>query len=450
MQTVLLADDDLLLRRFLQEALERKGKKVIAVKNGKEAIEQLQKNDFDLILTDMKMPEASGLEVLKKVKETSWQTIVLLMTAFGSIENAVEAMRLGAFNYLIKPFSLEALEAVLEKAEKHQFLLKENFSLKQRISSLDNLQTFQLNHKSPSMKKVWEAIQKVAQSHANVFITGESGSGKEVIASAIHHLSPRREKPFIRVNCAAIPESLMETEFFGHEKGAFTGAIQRRMGRFELAHGGTLLLDEVTEIPIHLQAKLLRVIQEQTFESLGSDTSKRVDVRIIATSNRNMQEAIEKKIFREDLYYRLHVLPIQLPPLRERKEDIPMLATHFLHRFCQENHKESKELTTEALKKLCLYSWPGNVRELANILERAVVLSTEKIISAEDLQMEVTKTFSPTFSTHLTTLKEKEKQWILETLKKCNYKKEKTAQSLGISARTLRNKLQEYGFTNTG
>ena len=441
MENILVVDDDLLVRSFLQEALMRLKKKVTLAQNGLQALDYLEKRSFDLVLTDMKMPGATGLEVLKKAKSLPCPPLVLLMTAFASIENAVEAMRLGAFNYLIKPFSLEVLEAVLQQAENHQNLVSENFSLKERINSLES-PSVKPSYDSPLMQKIVQDAEKVAKSQANVFITGESGTGKEVLASTIHYFSLRKDKPFIRVNCAAIPENLLESEFFGHERGAFTGASNRRLGRFELADKGTLLLDEVSEIPLNLQAKLLRAIQEGVFERLGSEKSVKVDVRIIATSNRNMKEAVEKKIFREDLYYRLNVVPLQLPPLRERKEDILSLSSYFLQKFCAENHKEKQSLSQEAQEKLLHYSWPGNVRELANILERAVVLGSSSKIFGKDLILEEKR---PTlnFSSEQT-LREIEKNHILERLKKFNHQKEKTAKSLGISPRTLRNKLHEY------
>ncbi len=439
MQTVLVADDDFLIRSFLEEYFQRKKNRVFLAKNGKEALALLEKENFDLVLTDMKMPEASGLEVLKKTKEASPHALVLVMTAFASVENAVEAMKLGAFNYLIKPFSLQVLEALLKKAAQHEALIQENFSLKQQISSQKS--SYVLQYKSPIMQKLFLDVEKIAKSHAHVFVTGESGTGKEVLASSLHYLSFRKEKPFIRVNCAAIAENLVESEFFGHEKGAFTGALQRRIGRFELAHKGTLLLDEVTEIPLNLQAKLLRAVQEGTFERVGSEKSQKVDVRIIATSNRNMKEAIKEKVFREDLYYRLNVVPIHIPPLRERKEDILLLANHFLVQFCQENHKEIKTLSPKAEEMLLSYSWPGNVRELANLIERATVLSSKKILDEEDFALESKK---KEFFLEEPSLKEMERRSILERLKKLNYHKENAAKSLGISPRTLRNKLQEY------
>lgn len=300
---------------------------------------------------------------------------------------------------------------------------------------------------SPVMKTILNQLEKIALSQASIFITGESGTGKEVIASQIHKLSKRNKNPFIRVNCAAIPDNLVESEFFGHEKGAFTGALLRKMGRFELAHLGTLLLDEVTEIPLGLQAKLLRAIQEQEFERVGGTHPVQVNVRFIATSNRNIQEAIEMKVFREDLYYRLNVLPIHLPPLRERPDDIIPLATYFLEKACEENGKEIKRFSEKAIEKLQSYSWPGNVRELSNIIERSVILDFEKVIDDEHLFFDTLNTQQAKQPITIgMTLHQMEKKWILETLEANHRNRTKTAAMLGISIRTLRNKLHEYGI----
>src|SRR3989344_1333364 len=385
-EKILVADDEPLMRNFIAETLERLGKEVVVVCDGAEAIQRLKEESFDLVLSDLKMPKKSGLDVLKAAKALNPQTLVILATAYGSIETAVEAMRLGAHHFLIKPFSPEALETALEKAEEHVHLLKENRFLReeQTLSMCPEL----VAHSAP-MKKILADLEKIAKSQASVFITGESGTGKEVIAAVIHRLSTRASQPFIKVNCAAIPEALVESEFFGHERGAFTGAHIRKIGRFELADKGTLLLDEVTEIPLNLQPKLLRAIQEQEFERVGGARSLKVNARILATSNRNMLEAIESKVFREDLYYRLNVMPIHLPPLRNRLEDILPLAEHFVRKFCAENHKAVKTLGEGAAQKLLAYHWPGNVRELANIIERTVVLDFDAAIDSDHLYLDV-------------------------------------------------------------
>ena len=455
-EKILIVDDELILRNFLAETLKRKDFNVTTAEHGEAAVALLQDNVYDLVITDMKMPGMTGIDVLRKVKELSPSTLVVVVTAFGSIENAVDAMRLGAFNYLIKPFSPDTIEAVIEKAQEHLALLQENNYLRQQVSQGGGSRSVdQVIGESVVMKRILRDVAKVAKSNASIFINGESGTGKEVIAHAIHYQSLRADRPYIRVNCAAIPETLIESEFFGHEKGAFTGANLKRMGRFELANGGTLLLDEITEIPIGLQAKLLRVIQEQEFERVGGSKSIKVDVRMVSTSNRNMQEAIEEKVFREDLYYRLNVVPIDLPPLRERRDDIIPLAEYFLERLCIENHKPQKKLEECAKKRLLDYPWPGNIRELANIIERSVVMDTAKTIAAEHLIIQQTATTTPA-ETRATVEEEKpslpggislhelEKQFILKTLEEQSQNRTKTAELLGISIRTLRNKLNEY------
>lgn len=371
-EKILIVDDESLIRRFLAEALARKKIDVSVAENGKQALAFLKEHSYDLVITDMKLPDTTGLEIIRKVKESHAGAMIIVMTAFGSIENAVEAMRLGAFHYLLKPFTFDTLEALLEKASEHLSLIRENTFLKSEIKKASASHPFIFE--SPIMKKILQEVIKVAKSNASVLIQGESGTGKEMIAAALHAHSLRADRPYIRVNCAAIPDSLIESEFFGHEKGAFTGAAARKPGRFELAHGGTLLLDEVTEIPIGLQPKLLRAIQEQEFERVGGTKPLSVDVRIIATTNRDVKEALRQKIFREDLYYRLNVVPIYLPPLKERKEDILPLSRYFLEKLSIENNKKPKKLSPTAENKLLNYSWPGNIRELANVMERIVVL----------------------------------------------------------------------------
>jgi two-component system response regulator AtoC len=452
-EKILVVDDEAIIRNFLAETLRRKNIDVTTAENGKAALAALQGGAFDMVITDLKMPDITGIEVLRKVKESSPDTIVVIITAFGSIENAVEAMRLGAFNYLLKPFTPETIEAVIDKANELSSLVHENRYLRDEASVVGGGKGKKsIIAESPAMKAILEDVKRIANSNANIFISGESGTGKEVVAAAIHHYSPRANKPFIKVNCAAIPDTLVESEFFGHEKGSFTGAHIKRLGRFELANEGTLLLDEVTEIPILLQSKLLRVIQEKEFERVGGTKAVKVDVRLISTSNRNVQEAMAQKLLREDLYYRLNVVPIHLPPLRERREDIIPLAEYFVERFCAESHLEVKSLKSEAKKKLLAYDWPGNVRELANIIERAVVMEATKEIGPESLYLtsgspsgdgpapRKARTAIPVGIT----LRELEKRLIIETLEAHNDNRTKTAEVLDISVRTLRNKLNEY------
>lgn len=455
-EKVLIVDDELILRNFMAETLKRKGYEITTAESGVAAVPILQDNTFDLVITDMKMPGMTGLELLKKIKELSPSTMVIVITAFGSIENAVEAMHSGAFDYLIKPFSPDTIEAALEKAQEHLALVEENSYLRQQVAHTGGSPSVhRVIGESPVMKRLLRDAEKVAKSNASVFINGESGTGKEVISHTIHFNSHRANKPYIRVNCAAVPETLIESEFFGHEKGAFTGASTRRPGRFELAHGGTLLLDEITEIPMALQAKLLRVIQEQEFERVGGTKLIRVDTRLISTSNRNMQEAIAEKVFREDLYYRLNVVPLSLPPLRDRREDIIPLCEYFLERFCIENHKPIKKLEADTKRKAMNYPWPGNIRELANIIERVVVMDYAQTVAPEHLCLDPFLASTPSVVEPVISepnselpvgipLAELEKKFILQTLQQQESNRTRTAEMLGISIRTLRNKLQEY------
>jgi two-component system, NtrC family, response regulator AtoC len=449
-EKVLIVDQDPFNRNFLQEILRKKKSEVFTSGSGTEAIDMLQQHLFDLVVCDLSIPNTGGLKVLKAAKAHNPQSLVILTTAFASIENAVEAMRLGAFNYLLKPFSADTIEPILDRVQEHIDLLQENNYLREEISTQPDRKKQLLIAESEMMKKILSDVHKIAKSSSSVFISGESGTGKEVIAHAIHAQSHRTLQPFIKVNCAAIPAALLESEFFGHEKGAFTGAINKKLGRFELADRGTLLLDEVSEIPLELQSKLLRAVQEMEFERVGGIRPIRVDIRLISTSNRCMKEAVEQKIFREDLYYRLNVVPVHLPPLRERKEDILPLAEFFLTRLCQDNQKPIKRLTPNACQKLTDYHWPGNIRELANVIERTVVMNATDIIEAYhvyiDLSYPVKEAPTSSFSTGMT-LAEMEKKLILETLAKEKNNRTKTAQVLGISIRTLRNKLHAYCAT---
>lgn len=384
-ESILIIDDDLIIRRFLIDLLQKEYN-IISVENGIKAKKLIKNNKFDLIITDMSLPDLSGIDIIKFSKEKLTNTPIIVITGQGSIYNAVEAMRLGAFNYILKPFSTDTILSLIKKAEEFSNLSPENIFLKTPYAN-KNFE-FPLISESSSMKKVIQMAKHVAKSSANVFIHGESGSGKEVVSKFLHTQSPRANNPYIRVNCAAIPDTLIESEFFGHEKGAFTGAICKKPGRFELANNGTLLLDEVTEIPLTLQPKLLRVIQEKEFERLGGTKTLSVDVRIIATSNRNLKEAIEEKIFRQDLYYRLNVIPLKIPPLRDRKEDIIPLSQFFLKKFCKQNNKKEKIFTESAKNLLKNYIWPGNVRELANIIERTIVLDLGPVIEKDHLYLE--------------------------------------------------------------
>jgi len=447
-ERVLIIDDEPLMRKFLVDTFNRKGLIPHEAENGIEGIKRLGNDSYDLIITDVKMPGADGMEMLRHVKQTSPSTIVVMMTAYATVESAIEAMKMGAFDYLIKPFSPDQIELIIDRVNERMSLLEENRYLKSELNR--EMGYGEIIGRTAEMKELFETIRKVAQSRATTLISGESGTGKELVARAIHYNSPRREKPFIRVNCAALPESLLESEFFGHERGAFTGAASRRQGRFELADGGTLLLDEISEITPNLQAKLLRVLQEREFERIGGAKSIKVDVRVISTTNRNLLEEIERGRFREDLYYRLNVIPIHLPPLREKRGDIEILAKYFLERYCAENNRTNMTLPRETLEVMSRYRWPGNVRELENVIERAVVLHLDDEILPQHLSLNLN--VKPADSGGVTevgqTLAQMEKKLILKTLAVCRGNRGETAKVLDISVRTLRNKLSEYNVTS--
>jgi two-component system response regulator AtoC len=446
-EKVLIIDADASNCSVLRECLRRRKSEVFIADNGPAALTYLKQHLFDLVISDLHIPDMKGLEILKAVKAQHVQTLVILTTAYASIENAVEAMRLGAFNYLLKPFNTETIETMLDKVQEHLDLIQENDYLREEISTQPGRNKQVLIAESEIMKNILNDVNKIAKSSSSVFISGESGTGKEVIAHAIHAQSHRTLQPFIKVNCAAIPTTLLESEFFGHEKGAFTGAIHKKLGRFELADKGTLLLDEVSEIPLELQAKLLRAVQEMEFERVGGIRSIHVDIRLISTSNRSMKEAVEQKLFREDLYYRLNVVPIHIPPLRERKEEILPLAEFFLKRLCEENQKPVKRLTTEAKQKLMNYHWPGNIRELANVIERSIVMNASDLLEAHQIYIELACSIkeAPAYAFPIgMTIAALEKRLILETLTREKNNRTKAAQILGISIRTLRNKLHIY------
>ncbi|MBS0614923.1 MAG: sigma-54-dependent Fis family transcriptional regulator [Verrucomicrobia bacterium] len=419
---ILVQESQRLLVRFLED----KKLDTTWAKNRQMAIELLEQSPYEIIFCE-------EIEVLERAKQLYPKAFVIVVTPFASVEQAVQAMRLGAFDYLTQPVTSELLDQVLERAE-------ESFFRSHVMHGQSGGKIEQIMAESSVMKHIVRDIAKVSQSDASVFICGESGTGKEVIAHAIHTQSPRALKPYIKVNCAAIPETLIESEFFGHEKGSFTGAHERKLGRFELASHGTLLLDEVSEIPLSLQAKLLRAIQEREFERVGGTKTIEVDVRLIATSNRNMKEMVEQKLFREDLYYRLNVVPIELPPLRERKEDILTLAQYFLERLCEENHKKHKTLSPAAQQHLLSYRFPGNIRELINILERTVVMDASDCIEPEHLRLDS----CPIVKAQPQSLVDIEKKHILSTLESLEQDEKAAAKVLGITLRALRSKLATY------
>ncbi len=451
MERALVADDDALSREFLKEALQRLGLEVTVAKDGREALEQADKVDFDLVFTDLRMPRLDGTGLLKGLRQKGFEGPVVVATAYGTIESAVDAMRHGADDYLVKPLSVDQIEIVLEKMQARQRLEEENRYLRSQVSAESTGSGMVCA--SAAMEKVVALARRVADSNATVLLTGESGTGKEVVSRFIHESSSRKHGPYIKVNCAALSDSLLESELFGHEQGAFTGAIKKHKGRFELADGGTLLLDEISEIKPALQAKMLRVLEEEEFERVGGSRSIRIDVRIIATTNRDLEEEMKKGRFREDLFYRLNVVPIHLPPLRERREEIGPFAEHFLRRFARERGGREIRLDPSGLERLSAYGWPGNVRELKNVLQRVAILGSAAVLdrahvdSVLGLACESTRPGSGAMAGG--TLEAMEKEMILSTLERTSGRRRETAQILGITTRTLSNKLKIYRTMGT-
>lgn len=444
-EKILVVDDDILGREYLCETLTRGGYEVVSANDGQHALAKVIKEGYDLIFLDMKMPGMCGMEVLEKVKAISSEAVIVLMTAYGTIETAVDAMKKGAYDYIIKPFSPDQIELLIARIDERQKLIIENKYW--RLNSNVDEKMNPVFSKNSKMFQIYEQIKRIAQSKASVLIQGESGTGKELVARAIHFHSHRCEKPFIRVNCAALAETLLESELFGHERGAYTGAISKHVGRFELANEGTLLLDEISEISPNIQAKLLRVIEEEEFERVGGEKTIKIDVRIVATTNRNLMEEIHKGTFREDLFYRLNVVPIYLPPLRERREDISLLVDYYLKKYSLENDAIVKSIDKEAMDYLCQYNWPGNVRELKNVIQRAVVMGLSEVLQIEQF----TSLFilqdmkrSDTTSTAGKAIEDVERDLIYSTLEKTGGNKTRAAELLKITTRTLRNKLNKY------
>src|SRR2546425_2386814 len=441
---LLVADDDPGLRESLERTLTREGYQVVVASDGQAALERLQGGGFDLILTDLKMPGLSGIELLRAAKAIAPDIDVVLLTAFGTIEEAVQAMKDGAYDFLTKPFQRAQLLRVVRQALERRDLIQQNRALQQRLDAL--LQHGAVVGNSPAFRRMISLIDQVADSSATVLIQGESGTGKEGAARLIHQRSGRRQKPFVAVNCAALPETLLESELFGFEKGAFTGAAMRKEGRFELADGGTLFLDEVADLSLVTQPKILRVLQEGEFERLGGTRSLQVDVRIVAATNQDLSEMVKEKRFREDLYYRLNVISVRVPPLRERHEDIRVLAQHYLRIYAAKNGRKLEGFSNEALERLESYAWPGNVRELENLIERTVLLARKDRIDAEDLPEEVAGVKRPPRDAILelvgTPLDEIEQRLLDETLRITGGNKTQAAKLLGIDVRTVARKLE--------
>ena len=451
MPRILIADDQDMMRDPLAATLAREGHEVVAVADGAMAVTKLSGQRFDLMMTDFRMPKMDGNQLLAEAKKLRPDMPVILMSAFATVANAVEAMKLGAFDYIQKPFDADAVKLIVDRALEHGRLKQENAALRSMAGELNAARPLVGN--SELMNAVRQTIERIAKSSATVLIRGESGSGKEVVARAIHAASNRAERPMLAVNCAALSENLLESELFGHEKGAFTGADRLRRGRFELADGGTLLLDEISEIAPGLQAKLLRVLQENAFERVGSSLTQQVDVRVIATSNRDLEQAVADGKFRQDLFYRLNVVPIDLPPLRQRAEDIPELCRHFLHQIAKREKDVFRHIEPEAIRAMQRYPWPGNVRELQNIIERAAVLETEPgVIRAATIEpwlRRATANVDASIGAAAETLAGKpladiEKQVILSTLQQFHGHRVKTASALGIGVRTLGMKLKRW------
>ena len=451
---ILIIDDEPAQLISLQTFLKRRNYRVFTATSGNEGLKILRNHPVDLVLTDYRMPDISGLDVVKKSREINPEIPVVVITAYSQIEEAVQVMKEGAFDYLSKPIDLDALELLIKKARERQYLISENKILREQLKQKYRFEA--IISQSGAMENVLNTAGRVARSKATVLIRGESGTGKELIARAIHYASNRADRPLIIVNCAALSPNLLESELFGHEKGAFTGAIKQRLGRFEQADGGTLFIDEVGDLPLQTQVKLLRALQFGEFERVGGNQTIKVDVRVIAATNRNLEELIQKGEFREDLYYRLNVVTIHIPPLRERKSDIPVLIRHFIEKYARENQKNIKGISKEAQDYLMRYHFPGNVRELENIIERAVVLARDEIITSDDLppglELQHEKSilnpldFSHPYEEKMAAF---ERIMIEEALKQKHGNQSQAARLLGISERHLRSRMQRLNIVNT-
>ncbi|MEL7642125.1 MAG: sigma-54 dependent transcriptional regulator [Solidesulfovibrio sp.] len=451
---ILILDDEKNYLLILEAMLGDAGYAITALDDPETGLAYLDESEVDVVITDMKMPKVTGQQVLEHVKRNYPYIPVIIMTAFGSIEGAVEAMRIGAFDYIAKPFANDELLLTVEKASRFAAAQRENMLLRQSLK--DRFSSENIIGRGKAMQRVLEMVGKAAPTKSTVLITGESGTGKELLAKAIHYASPRKDAPFISVNCMALASGVLESELFGHEKGSFTGAVARKRGRFEMAHGGTIFLDEIGELSQEIQVKLLRVLQERKFERVGGADPIEVDIRILAATNRNLAEAVSAGTFREDLYYRLNVVHIETPPLRERREDIPILAAHFLERYAGENGKTFKGFSPEAMDYLTAYEWPGNVRQLQNVVERCVVLASTDVVEVEDLPSEIRDEESqyksavdllPVTINLNETLEKIEAALIRRALARTNLVQVKAAEMLGISKSLLQYKLKKYKLT---
>lgn len=453
-ENILIIDDSPEILTQFCNFLKEEGFEVETASDGQAGIAKIEKRFYDLIVTDLKMPGLDGMQVLKYVQENSPDSICIILTGYGTVKNAVEAIKLGAFDYLTKPIKLDEILITLRRALEYRNLRRENINLKNQLRKKYRFEN--IIGDSEKMQKIFEVIEKVADSDSTILILGESGTGKELIAKAIHYNSYRREGPFIPVNCAAIPSELLESELFGHEKGAFTNAIRTRIGRFELANGGTIFLDEIGDMSPVLQSKLLRVLQDRQFERIGGIKTIKTDIRVIAATHQDLKLAVEQKRFREDLYYRLNVIPIHLPPLRERKSDIPLLAHHFLEHFNRTKKKKIKGFTKEAMDKLIQYNWPGNVRELENTIERVVILLDGEFIKPQDLPEKFQNLTWENPSQEIIipdegisleeAVNEFEKKLIMQALQKTGWVKNKAARLLNLNRTTLIEKIKRQNL----
>ncbi|MBW2615305.1 MAG: sigma-54-dependent Fis family transcriptional regulator [Deltaproteobacteria bacterium] len=453
METILIVDDEKNYLVVLEALLGPEGYEIVTTDNASDALRSVRESDLDLVITDMKMPGMSGMELLEECKKVRPELPVIMMTAYGTIEMAVEAMKKQAYDYITKPFNNDELKLIIKKGLENYRLTKENRRLSEALS--DRYKYGNIIGKSKPMLKIYDLIGKVAQSRASVFITGPSGTGKELIAKAVHYNSPRKDRPFISINCGALTETLLESELFGHEKGAFTGAVAMKKGRFEVADGGTLFLDEVGDMPVLLQVKLLRVLQEMEFERVGGTRTIKVDVRVLSASNRNIKEDVANNLFREDLFYRLNVMELEVPPLHERVDDIPLLVKHFIEKYREDKGENKLELSPEAWKALYTYMWPGNVRELENVIERAVVLRSGEVITKEDLpdflleekeeEIDLNK-IVPVNLTLPEAFEQLEEKLIKRALRYSDQVQSRAAEMLGISRHVMHYKMKKYGM----
>jgi two-component system response regulator PilR (NtrC family) len=450
---ILVVDDEKSMCEFLEIMLKKEGYDITSTTSGKKALELLDNNLYSMVFTDVRMPGVDGFEVLRKTKETSPDTVVIMITAYGSPEGAVTAIKEGAYDYITKPFRVEEVKLTIKKSLERSDLIRENIRLRQEVE--ERYKFWNLIGKSPKMQRVYELVEKVSQTKANVLITGQSGTGKELVAKAIHYNSARKDRSFITLNCGAIPENLLESELFGHMKGSFTGAIANKRGLLEMAEGGTLFMDEIGELPLPLQVKLLRVIQEREFKRVGGTEDIKVDVRIISASNQDLQQKVAQGFFREDLFYRLNVIQIKLPPLRERKEDITLLTNHFIRKYSAETGKEVEGIAPEALELLLSYDFDGNVRELENIIERSITLETSPTITERHIrsylnERMISKSMPPSLEIPEEgmdlnkVVEDLEKAFILKALEHTGGVKKKAAELLGMNFRAMRYKLAKY------